>query len=175
MHIHPIVSLLALVVLLPLLACEPTTGDETAPSPPTDYDAPFRTDAQLTAELETRCHSARDAGRPLLLEFSAAWCSDCRKLHAMKQDALLAEELEEWETVVVNVGRFDRHRPLLAALGVESIAHWEVLAPTRCDTPIGTWPSLARRTLEVSSGDARDLTPGDLADWLSRLRAAYQS
>ena len=171
MKAHPIPSLLALLALIPGLGCERTDADPSVPSPATAYDAPFRTDAQLTSELDTLCRTALESARPLLVEFSAAWCSDCRRLHGMKQDPALADELDAWPRIVVNVGRFDRHRPLLDALGVESIAHWEVLAPTRCDAPIADWPSLARRTLEVSSGEARNLTPDDLARWLAAFRA----
>ena len=106
--------------------------------------------------------------QPLLVEFSAAWCSDCRKLHGMKQDPALGEELGRWPKIVVNVGRFDRHRKLLASLGVESIAHWEVFAPSTCTAQIDEWPNLGERTLEVSSGEAKDLTPDVLARWQQR-------
>ena len=169
--------LLALLALLTFFvaACERDDEIPTSAAPATAYDVPFRSDAQLATLLIGTCQRARDAGRPMLIEFSAAWCSDCRRLHEMKQAPPLAEELEAWPKVVVNVGRFDRHRELLASLRVESIAHWEVLAPTRCDAQILDWPSLARRTLEVSSGAARDLSPTDLAGWLAKLRSDYQS
>lgn len=173
MHANSILAPILLFAALSVLACEPGHDDDsTGPRSPTAYDAPFRSDAQLRAELDALCRTARKAGRPLLVEFSAAWCSDCRRLHEMKQDPALASELVEWPSIVVNVGRFDRHRPLLATLRVASIAHWEVLAPSDCDKPIGGWPSLARRTLEVSSGAARNLAPSDLAGWLSAIRTA---
>jgi len=158
--------------LLLLAACEqaeaPLAADE-------DYDAPFRSDAELATQLADLCRLARDRDQPLLVEFSAAWCSDCRKLHGMKQDPALGEELGRWPKIVVNVGRFDRHRKLLASLGVESIAHWEVFAPSTCTAQIDEWPNLGERTLEVSSGEAKDLTPDVLARWLAKLRTDYQS
>ncbi len=171
MHANPTLALVALLATLSALACEPTSRDEPSPaSGPAAYDVPLRDDAELSRELAALCRSARHAGRPFLVEFSAAWCSDCRRLHEMKQAPSLADELDLWPALVVNVGRFDRHRPLLAELDVESIAHWEVIAPTRCDEPIASWPTVARRTLEVSSGAARDLTPADLARWLATIR-----
>jgi len=173
-------SVLPLLALLGLVGAACDARDEprqapTAPLDPTAYDVPLLSESDLAVTLVDACARARDRDQPLLVEFSATWCGDCRKLHGMKQEPALAMELERWPSVVVNVGRFDRHRRLLAAFDVESIAHWEVLAPSRCDEPVATWPSLAARTLEVSSGAARSLTPAALADWLARLRAGYQS
>jgi thiol-disulfide isomerase/thioredoxin len=161
------------VVLTTLLACSASDRDADEPGPAGDaYAAPFRSDAELRALLDATCRMARQEDEPrVLIEFSAAWCSDCRRLHEMKQAPTLARELEAWPRVVVNVGRFDRHRDLLDALGVTSIAHWSVFEPTRCDAPLPAWPRRASRTLEVSSGAARDLTPEDLADWLAEQRA----
>ena len=145
---------------------------ETA-KPPAPYAAPLRSDAELEGALVALCEIAiAEPTRPALIEFSAAWCSDCMRLHAMKQEPPLAAELARWPYLNVNVGRFDRHRDLLAAMGIESIAHWSILQPGDCDTPVDRWPELTRRTLEVSSGEARDLTAEDLARWLSALRGA---
>ena len=171
MHATPPLALITVLATFWALACEPAgPGDPGTPPPSTAYDVPFRSDAELSSELASLCRTASDTGRPLLVEFSAAWCSDCRRLHEMKHAPSLADELARWPAIVVNVGRFDRHRPLLAKLGVESIAHWEVMAPARCGEPIEAWPTVARRTLEVSSGAARDLTPRDLAGWLAAVR-----
>ncbi len=140
-------------------------------APPEGYAAPLRSDAELEAQLAALCRGAQGRDEPrVLVEFSAAWCSDCRRLHEMKQTPALARELEAWPRLVVNVGRFDRHRDLLDALGVTRIAHWSVFEPMECAAPLPTWPRLAARTLEVSSGAARDLTPEDLADWLAEQR-----
>ncbi len=161
--------------MLPLLLLAACEQAEAPPAADADYDVPFRSDAQLATQLTDLCQLAGDRDQPLLVEFSAAWCSDCRKLHGMKQDPALAEELGRWPKIVVNVGRFDRHRDVLAALEVESIAHWEILAPSKCEAEVGEWPTLAERTLEVSSGAAQDLTSDALARWLAKLRTDYQS
>jgi thiol-disulfide isomerase/thioredoxin len=147
------------------LAC-----DEPA-NPPAPYATPLRSDAELRSALVALCEEATaEPTRPVLIEFSAVWCSDCMRLHAMKQEAPLAAELSRWPYLNVNVGRFDRHRDLLAAMDIESIAHWSILRPGHCDTPVDRWPELRRRTLEVSSGEARNLTADDLARWLAALR-----
>jgi len=173
---------------LMLAACEesPFTADESASAaspaaptgtpptafPPTTYDIPFRTDAELDRAIGHVCRDAVERDRPLLLEFSAAWCSDCRKLNDMKANVDLAAELSEWPSLTVNVGRFDRHTELMASLEIESIAHWSIFTPSNCDAPVSSWPRSAARTLEVSSGAARNLTPRDLAEWLATFRDA---
>lgn len=161
-----------LLSMLGVPGCEDATDKGPSGTAPTEYDAPLRTDAALSAALDAGCRAAREANGRLLVEFSASWCSDCRKLHAMRQDPALAGVLSAWPQVTVNVGRFDRHRALLDALAVEKIAHWSIFAPEDCADPITRWPRLARRTLEVSSGAARDLTPGELAAWLRGWSAA---
>jgi thiol-disulfide isomerase/thioredoxin len=131
----------------------------------------MRSDDELTAELRHLCETSitRD-GAPVLVEFSAAWCSDCRRLGEMKQAKALAAELAEWPNLTVNVGRFDHHRPILDAMQIQSIAHWAILRPANCQDPIDQWTRIADRTLEVSSGEARKLTPADLAQWLRLFR-----
>ena len=172
---------LALAVLaIPLLtaACErpdePLAEATAAPAPavaPKPYAVPMRDDETVAGLLAEACNAARTRSNArVLVEFSAAWCSDCRKLDGMKQAPALAAELADWSHVTINVGRFDRHRDLLDALAIRSIAHWSIFEPEDCDAPITRWPRLARRTLEVSSGRERDLGPADLARWLAEQR-----
>ena len=157
-------GLLALLLMLSA-ACE---GGRDAPL--TEYDAPLLSPAALRAELGRACTSAVDQAKPLLLEFSAPWCSDCQKLHRMKQQSVLADELENWPTLTINVGNFDAHRDLLEAFEVKQIAHWAVLAPNNCSRDPESWPRLAQRTLEPSSGAERSQSPADLANWLLAFR-----
>ena len=139
----------------------------------TAYSVPTRDAATLRRALVSTCEAALQSDNPrVLIEFSAAWCGDCRELDAMKQSPPLAAELDAWSHLAIDVGRFDRHRDLLDALAVETIAHWSIFEPERCDAPLPEWPRSARRTLEVSSGDERDLSPADLAAWLAEIRRA---
>lgn len=155
-----------------LIACTPETAD-----PIRAYHTPIRSSIELAAELTALCQSAMApstsaTSRPILVEFSAAWCSDCQRLGEMKQAKVLADELSEWPNTTVNVGRFDQHREILDAMKIESIAHWAILQPTNCADPIDRWTRIADRTLEVSSGEARKLTPADLAGWLRTFRTS---
>lgn len=154
-------SLTLLAVALGLACTEPE---------PREYDTPIRSDAAVRAELASACRESIERDRPLLLEFSAPWCTDCQLLHAMKQQGALARELARWPTVVVNVDQFDRNVALLEAFGVERIAHWAVLAPRDCDPPAETWPRVVQQTLEPKSGASRGTPPDEIARWLVALR-----
>lgn len=134
------------------------------------YDVPEKTAEALRTEIAAACVEAVERDHPMLVEFSAPWCSDCQRLSAMKQAPALARELAGWPRVVINVRQFDLHADLLATFGVEQIAHWAVLAPSDCREPIEGWPRLAQRKLEPYSGAERDTTPADLASWLAGFR-----
>lgn len=139
-------------------------------SPAAAIDAPARSDEALRAELASTCRAAKAESRPMLVEFAADWCSDCRVLDAMKREPDLADEIARWPMVVVDVGEFDRHEALLRALDVHAIARWVVLTPTDCNAPAESWPIAAARTLEPASGQDRKTTPADLAAWLQSHR-----
>ena len=160
-----------LAILLTGAAVCACTNESAEPLRP--YNAPMRSDTELETELVSLCEaSIAGTRRPVLVEFSAAWCSDCQRLGAMKQSKALASELSEWPNLTVNVGRFDRHREILDAMQIESIAHWAILEPKDCRDPISGWNRIADRTLEVSSGEGRKLTPADLAGWLRKFRTS---
>ena len=95
MQTNRIPALFALVAVVALVACERAREDPATSSPSAGYDVPFASEAELATLLSGLCMNAREANQPLLIEFSAAWCSDCRRLHEMKQEPALAEELDE--------------------------------------------------------------------------------
>ena len=135
------------------------------------YDTPILSPHELAEALSTECQRALKRKRPLLMEFSASWCSDCLKLDAMKRSPILADELEKWPHIVVNVGEFDQHPKLLEAFKIRSIARWVILKPIDCERAVDQWPRIAQRTIEPASGEERDLSPTDLANWLKNLRS----
>ena len=143
-------TLTLFVVVLGLACTEPE---------PREYDTPIRSDAAVRAKLDSACRESIERDWPLLLEFSAPWCTDCQLLHTMKQRGAL-----------VNVDRFDHNVALLEAFGVERIAHWAVLSPRDCEQPAETWPRLVQQTLEPKSGAARGTPPDEIARWLVALR-----
>ena len=134
------------------------------------YDTAVRDETELAAALASVCTRSLESGRPLLMEFSAPWCSDCLVLHRMKQEEALAAELAQWPHIVINVGEFEEHPELLEAFDVRSIARWVVLRPASCKAPISQWRRITQRTLEPDSGAERAVSAGDLAEWLESLR-----
>ena len=156
MHLRPLV---ALVALLFAASCERQEYRG-----PTDYAVPLRTPAQLRSAITAQCNAARAARLPLLLEFSARWCTDCRTLATMKKGGPLAAALaQKVKLVEVNVGDFERHKDLIALYDVDRIATWVMLRPTDCAAPIEKWPKLASRSVEPLSGGAK---VGELIAWL---------
>jgi thiol-disulfide isomerase/thioredoxin len=134
------------------------------------YSVPEQTVGQLATALAAACSDAKSRAQLVLLEFSAPWCADCRRLNAMKQDAQLASALSHVQQVVVNVGDFDLHTQLLEGFGVRAIARWELLAPDNCELPAWRWPRRGGRTLEPETGRRR-ITPAALAQWLETRSA----
>jgi thiol-disulfide isomerase/thioredoxin len=178
-------SRLLLAAALVLSACTgtPAPAPEPDASPPRDAapaerqdprrgDADYwvpRTDAELDAAFEATCRAAEASNRPVLLQFSAPWCIDCRRVKALSAEPVLAEELQRWETLVVDPGRMDRHVPLLQAFEVSAIATWVAVRPQDCRLPAPSWTRLRQETFEPATGTPR--TAEDLARWLAAARA----
>lgn len=160
-----------ILLLLAALACADPPEEPArrpAPPPPAAHWQP-RSDAALDAVIGEACRSSLADGRPVLLELSAPWCGDCQAILRMSAEPVLASELQRWHHVVVDVGRFDRHRPLIEGFGVGGIAWWGALQPTRCDEPPTRWPRLRTGTLEPATGDG-PRTPAEVAAWLTEAR-----
>lgn len=165
-----------------LLGCDdPPTAARPAAQVPLPATAPpepergkwvRRTDVELDDLLHTTCAASVQDGRPILLEFSAAWCVDCRRLLELSSDAEVAKELTEFHHITVDVGQWDRHQALAKAFGVGMLAWWAVLDPKDCAEPIPAWPRLAEGGFEPSSSGTGARTAEDVVTWLQRARGA---
>lgn len=82
------------------------------PAPvPTTYDASADAPAEVAAAL---AQSRRD-GRPVLVEFGAAWCADCQALAQRVGDPGVKLLLQrDYRMVTVDVGHYDRNTALAA-------------------------------------------------------------
>jgi thiol:disulfide interchange protein len=147
---------LGLLLTLPVRAAAP------------GYDVPERSDVELSEEARKACETSRTRKQPLLLEFTAAWCSDCRALAKLEKEPALARSLAEYARLAINVGRFDRHRALLQSFEVRAIAYWVVVAPQDCAREPQSWSRVASRTLEPLSGTP--VRSDELATWLDAKR-----
>jgi thiol:disulfide interchange protein DsbD len=164
--------LLALTVLglLLVLACAgPPTLTQPEPGNPSAYWVE-RSEPELDTALRETCVRAQAAGRPVLLSLSAPWCVDCRLLRRLEVEPVLAAELEQWETLVVDVGRLDRHPALLEQFGVRAVATWVALQPTGCREPVSRWVVLDVSRVEPASNPLSKRSPEALARWLRRSR-----
>ncbi len=137
------------------------------------YVVPQRTAEEVAAELAEACESAKAHQRPVLIEFGASWCKDCRRLGSLARIEPLASELTEWQRVEVNITDPDPHEALLGSFGVRAIAHWEALVPTKCDVAPGRWKRVASRTVEPKRADGA--TAEQLAKWLTAARKRADS
>lgn len=163
-----------------LLGCSLGTQSEPAPTAPTSSeplrarparDADYwveRTDEALDTALSRTCKRAVEQGQPILLQFSAPWCTDCRRMRAMSSAEPLHGELANWQSLVIDPGRFDRHEALLAAFDVSRLATWIAAAPTDCKLPATGWKRLAKSSFEPVTGEP--VSADDLTAWLRKAR-----
>jgi len=156
----------------PAVAAErvPTGVAVTAPTltQPRVAVAVERTPAELDAALRQACSQGLVDKEPLLLDFGANWCGDCKKLHIMKERAPIADELAHFQVVDINITDPDKHAALMRAYQVKAIARWVVLRPTDCSAPVTDWPRGATRVVEPSSSG--DATADQLVAWLRAAR-----
>jgi len=127
-----------------------------------------RTPAELDAALRLACSQGLAEKEPVLLDFGANWCGDCKKLHIMKERAPIADELAHFQVVDINITDPDKHAALMRAYQVKAIARWVVLRPTDCSAPVTDWPRGATRVVEPSSSG--DATADQLVAWLRAAR-----
>jgi thiol-disulfide isomerase/thioredoxin len=65
--------------------------------------------------LAKACGAAVEREVPVLLEFSAEWCPDCKTLQRLATSAPLREELSRWQHVTIDIDD-DAHDSLTASV-----------------------------------------------------------
>jgi len=147
-----------LVLSLSLYAC----GSDSERAPSGLEADPFvpMSDEALTARIQEARREASASERRVLLDFIADWCEDCREVVRLSHEEPARGVIEESYVVVyVEVGRFDRHRALIAEHQIDRIAALVVLDPE-------TGRRVAKTTLEPITGGQRGFTSAALAAWL---------
>ncbi|MFE1285867.1 thioredoxin family protein [Streptomyces sp. NPDC058751] len=119
----PAVLALAVLVLPSLSGCAGgTTGPRgttddvsaapatTAPATSVAKDAPdYDPKADAAADIAAALKEAKKDGRPVLVDFGADWCLDCRVLGARFEQPGPSALLAEYHVVKVDVGEFDHN------------------------------------------------------------------
>ncbi len=137
----------------------------------------MRSDAELRETLYQACMLSNKSQHPILLQLGADWCTDCRRVEALKSDPDLKKELERWVGLKVNVGQYDQHKWLIEHFQVTSIARWIALRPNPettqqgCNDDPRKWIVLQDTVIEPI-GDANSLkTSAEIVEWLQKARA----
>ncbi len=153
------------------MACSSSTPEAVVPPPVVEKPAPHwqvRSDQELDALLRETCEVSLADKKPILIEFSAPWCVDCKALEQLEHAGVMNDVYGAWHRVRIDVGRFERHASLRKGFGVSAIAYWVALRPTDCDAPVTVWPRLGQRVVELYS-DQTAGGPEGLKGWLRDL------
>jgi hypothetical protein len=150
-------------------------GARTEPvATPSEYSTPLLDARDLEKLARQTCEQSKANRRLVLVEFSAAWCKDCRVLETQKGAAPLKDELSSWELFPINVGDDGfQHPELMRAFQVNAIAKLVALRPRDCALPLRFWRPLAMRTLSGVGNDGARLNL-ELTQWLVDQRKAQR-
>jgi protein disulfide-isomerase len=169
---------LAVLALLSLSGCAdgaaagspPTPGDVSA-APATTPQAPseakdvpdYDPDADASAEIAAALKEAKKDGRPVLIDFGADWCLDCRVLGARFEEPGPSELLAEYHLVKVDVGEFDHN--LDVAERYVDLASSGIPALTVLDAASGR---IKVATNQGEFANARGMSAAQVAEFLKR-------
>jgi thiol:disulfide interchange protein len=128
-------------------------------------DAPFDTAANANADVDAALARARASGKRVLIDLGGNWCADCRILSGlMELPEMHAFLSQHFETVTVDVGRFNRNLQIPARWGITT--RLQGVPALLVITPDGKKLVNAGRVSTIQ--DARHFTPQALADWLAQ-------
>lgn len=166
------VGLMVLVGSMISLACDSgSSGSEKKSSEKDTEYWPEISDEVLYKQLAQKCEAAKLAEKPLLLEFSAGWCKDCKELKKYKETEVVKNELKNWETQLINVGRHDRHKKLIEHFEIKSIARNIVIMPNEnCGKQPEEWKMASDTVVEPLSDKEHIGTAEAYANWLKSTR-----
>ena len=126
---------------------------------------PYREGTNADRDVSAALARASKSGKLLLIDLGGNWCLDCRLLAGtMEEQPLKAWIARHYETVMVDVGRFDKNLQIPRRFGIskrlEGVPAVLVVNP-RTD-------KLVNAGHVTALADARSMSPQSLADWLAR-------
>lgn len=131
---------------------------------PRPLPAPYDAAADAQAAVRTALARAKASGKPLLIDFGANWCADCRVLAGVLElPELRSYVARNFVLVQVDVGRFDRNLDIVERFGFKELK--AVPALFVVDSKTGR---LRNASDVLALGDARTMKPQEIADWLAR-------
>lgn len=131
---------------------------------PYPLPAPYDPRRDARHDVDAAIARAKQSGKPVLIDFGANWCINCRVLAG----ALALPEMRTWvadkfELVQVDIGRFDRNLDVVRRFGVRGLDG----VPAIFVVDARTGKLRNKRETSIASDSVR-LQPQEAADWLAR-------
>jgi thiol:disulfide interchange protein len=133
---------------------------------PKPLPAPYDPAADARKDVAAALSRAKKSGKPVLLDFGANWCVDCRVFAGVIE----LPQMRPWmarhfELVQIDVGRFDRNLDIAARFGVDPLLAVPALFVLHPKTG-----KLLNPEEVFALGEASILQPQQMADWLAKWR-----
>jgi thiol-disulfide isomerase/thioredoxin len=162
--------ILIAAVFLPILAATAYS----APAPrlsiaslsvlPVVERAPYRENVNADAAVDAAFARARKNGKRVLIDLGGNWCGDCIVLaNLMRLKEMQPFLAAHFETVYVDVGRFDRNLQIPARFGITN--RLEGVPAVIVADPDGHFVNPGKI---AALDDARHMSPQAIADWLAQ-------
>ena len=126
---------------------------------------PYREGANADRDVSAALARASKSGKLLLIDLGGNWCLDCRLLAGtMEEQPLKAWIARHYETVMVDVGRFDKNLQIPAHYGIKK--RLDGVPSILIVDPVSD--RLVDEGHIASLSDARSMSPQAVADWLAK-------
>lgn len=131
---------------------------------PLPLPAPYDSSRDARKDVDAAIARAKKSGKPVLVDFGANWCVDCRVLAGIFELPDMAGWMaRNFELVQVDIGQFDRNLDLPRRYGGTTLD--AVPAVLVLDPRTGRMRN-GKDVLGLS--DARIMQPQQVADWLAQ-------
>jgi thiol:disulfide interchange protein len=96
-------------------AASPSTPTPTSAAPATPIPREYDEQADARADIRAALAASEQDGKPVLLDFGADWCPDCRVLEKLYRSPTVRSDLTSaYHLVLVDVGEFDTNLDVAA-------------------------------------------------------------